>query len=578
VIQARDLLERLELMPWPGKDRPGQADSVKVRALQSMVAERLLALEADARGLGHDSASLLRTSMLEKMMVRDELYRREILPGASPTKAEIREGLRRYAYSPTVIIFTARSREGAMSIHGKIKRLSIDSALQVIPLLLLERTDTLSFNFGDVETSLEDAAYGIGAVGRVASPVLIPRLGWGVVGLLRKWPNEKYLGQSTPDRTRAVENIIKQRKERELAAKFSGKILATKRAEADSLLFERLAGASLRILRGDSLNLRKQGVFNLGIIADTLERELAADMARELVMMDGPGLTLQEVVEGFRTRPVGYPTLDDEDFRNRLNSAIRDLVGAEYLAREGMRRGLQHSTKVRHDVATWADYWSSREMEHLLRDSVSVTAEDVSSYLIQHGGILGLPYEVNLREILSDSLMTSIRLLERIVKGESMEVLAREHSTRKSWAERGGESLWFRVSAFPELGFRALEADSGELVGPLQVKNGYSIFRVLGTRRASEDTLISYDSLKTLTRAKVRQEKTKLSLDARIAELAREQGTTIHYDRLRRVEVTRQNMVTRRMIGFGGVMVAVPTIVPQFDWVRSARDLKGVLP
>jgi hypothetical protein len=42
VISARDLLERLELMPFPGKDHPAQHDSAKMLALRALVAEKLL--------------------------------------------------------------------------------------------------------------------------------------------------------------------------------------------------------------------------------------------------------------------------------------------------------------------------------------------------------------------------------------------------------------------------------------------------------------------------------------------------------------------------------------------------------
>ena len=45
IITERDLLERIELMPWEGKDKPNEYDSSKIKALNSLVAERLLAVE-----------------------------------------------------------------------------------------------------------------------------------------------------------------------------------------------------------------------------------------------------------------------------------------------------------------------------------------------------------------------------------------------------------------------------------------------------------------------------------------------------------------------------------------------------
>jgi alkyl hydroperoxide reductase subunit AhpF len=112
----------------------------------------------------------------------------------------------------------------------------------------------------------------------------------------------------------------------------------------------------------------------------------------------------------------------------------------------------------------------------------------------------------------------------------------------------------------------------------LSLKNGYSLFRVLGKRCAPGDSLITFDSLKTLVHERVKNDKIHKLINDRIASYARNYGVKIHYDRVRKVEITKQNMFTSRMIGFGGVMVAVPTLIPQWEWINQARDLKDLLP
>ncbi len=577
-ITARDLIERLELMPWPGKERSGVSDSVKIRALQSIVAEQLLASEAAARGFGRDTASVRRARSLEHLIVRDELYRREILPKAEPTKEEIQEGMKRAPWSIKALLLVSATQKDAARVLRAFKGGNPDSTARTLPPALVRQSDTLTIGFGEAQKAVEDAAYALSTSKPAAGPISLKPAGWGVLALRARIPNDRFLQQSIPDRIRSVENAIRRTKQTDLAGKYYASFLKSRKAEADPALFDRFATAALQILRNDSLRYQKKGVYNIRAIADTLQSVLRPILDSAFVRMDSGAMTLGEVLDGYRYLSFAFPGLKEQDFRSRLNGSIREIIAAEYLSREGFHQNLQNTEAVQHDVATWTDYWNATALEKSLRDSVTVSDEDVMTFLTEHGGILGNPYEVNIREILTDSLSTSARLLEQVLSGADMSQLARQFSKRKAWADRGGESLWFHVSGYPDLGFRALEADSGAIVGPLKVRNGYSLFQVLGKRRTEGDTLISFDSLKTLARQKVRGEKVQQLLNRRIADAARTYGARIYYSRLRGVDITSQNMVTRRLIGFGGVMVAVPTLVPQYLWINEARDLKEVLP
>jgi hypothetical protein len=208
----------------------------------------------------------------------------------------------------------------------------------------------------------------------------------------------------------------------------------------------------------------------------------------------------------------------------------------------------------------------------------AVTDEDIVSYCTTEAPELGRKFEVNVREILTDSLQTSARLLQQILDGANMADLALQKSKRPGWAVRGGESLWFNVSVFPQIGFRALAADSGQLVGPIRLKTGFSIFRVLGKRRAEGSAPLSFDSLKADVRSGAERAKLRSLMNRKIASYARTYGAKIYYDRLKNIAISTQNMVTRRAIGFGGIMMAVPTLVPQWEWIEEAKDLKDILP
>jgi parvulin-like peptidyl-prolyl isomerase len=578
VITARDLQERLELMPWPGKEHSDQNDSVKIRALQSIVAEQLLATEAEARGIGNDSASVRRLRSLERLLVKDELYRREILPKTAPTRTEIEEGLKRAPWSIQVNALISATQEDAARVFRAFRGGNPDSVAGTLPATLVAAQHSLTISYGAAQRAFENVAYTLSPSKPAASPLFVKSLGWVVLVYHAKIRNEDFLKLSLPERVRSIENTARRLKEVEVAGKYYAAQLSPKKAEADTGLFDRLARASRQIMQTDTLRFRKQGLYNMTFILDTLEQILEPVLDSGFVRMDGGPMTVRELLEGYRYLRLGLPSLEDGDFRTRLNGSIRDIVAAEYLAREGFRQNLQYTEAVRHDMAIWTGYWKSLALVRSLQESVQVTPEDVMRYLTEKGEALGSSSEVNIREVLTDSLSTSARLLELALNGDDLAQLARQFSKRRGWAERGGESGWFRVSAYPELGFRALEADSGALIGPLKVRNGYSFFKVLGKHPGTGDSLVSVDSLKTVAGQIVRAEKVQQLLNRRIAELARSQGVKMHYRRLREVDVTRQNMVTRRLIGFGGSMIAVPTLVPQYLWINEAHDLKDILP
>jgi hypothetical protein len=95
-ITARELIQRVEMMPFPGKQKKDQTDSVKIKALHAMIAEKLLANEAKRLSLSEDKKTALTRRELENALIRDELYRREA-PACGSSCGGLCAGLCRFA-------------------------------------------------------------------------------------------------------------------------------------------------------------------------------------------------------------------------------------------------------------------------------------------------------------------------------------------------------------------------------------------------------------------------------------------------------------------------------------------------
>lgn len=575
VITARDLIERMELMPWPGKDSPGDLDSAKVKALQSLVGEQILAQEAAVRGLGNDSTMRGRANNVEKLMVRDELYRREVQSRIQVNQQEILQGIKRFAVEMKVLMIGVRTEREANAMSLALQsEARPESVIAHFPATV----DTVTVNFGLLERKQEDVVYALDSVRRASPPVNVSRLGWVVLYLVEKETNPEYVKRSIPERTQAVTQKIRRRKELDKANRYYADLLAGERAEADPQAFDLLAGTIYDILSADSARYRNESGYRLDVVVDKVEAVLAHHLNDNFVKMGRRTMTLVEVLEGYRTFSFALPTLNRADFRQRLNASIREVVAREFVAREGYRKGLEKTGAVRHDVATWTNYWLARRLEQSIINDVSVGDEEVLASLLEHSDTYGGGYEVSVREILVDSLTQAIPLVERINAGADMRELARKFSRRKEWALRDGESGFFPVRKHPEIGFRAMEVDSGALVGPVKVTDGYSTFVVLGKRRLKTEGVMSYDSLRTLVRGDLYARKAQRLVNAFVASAAKNHKVNLYYRSLKKVDVRPFNMVTKRLIGFGGSMVAVPPLTPLWEWVRETKDVREIFP
>jgi hypothetical protein len=460
-------------------------------------------------------------------------------------------------------------------MRGIVRRPGVvDSLLQTISPELLFRVDTMNVTIGIIDRVLEDTVYALSQNRRLSGVFKSDMFGWGAVAFLERAPFTDAANKSIPDRIRAVENIVRARKQTERAGKFSGSVLSPQRAESDPLMFERLAGAFHSVMLTDTAShATKTGFRFTTADLDLVDHSLGDDVWKPMVIVGSGNMSVRDVIDALRSRDFQFTSLHPELFRNRLNSMIKEVVASELLGREGYRQHLQNSDVVQHDVRVWSDYWTSSAMARALAETVAVNDAEVVTYFIQHAKVLGRVYEVNIREVLSDSLRTALSVLERALGGTPLASMV-DRSVRAAWARQGGVSGFFRVDSLPELGITALLTDSGSYGGPLRLAEGFSVFQVLGKRRVPGDTTANFplpDSLIAYGRRMLRAERQQQVVKNAVSDLAQKAGVRVDVERLRALKVNESNMVTRRYIGFGGVITAVPSIAPLWEWKDPER-------
>jgi parvulin-like peptidyl-prolyl isomerase len=213
-----------------------------------------------------------------------------------------------------------------------------------------------------------------------------------------------------------------------------------------------------------------------------------------------------------------------------------------------------------------------------LAGTVQVTEAEEIDELIKSLPAIGKEYYVNIQEILCDSAGAAARVLDDLGKRIPFGSVAQRYSIRKAWVAAGGISGYFPISEYPILGCTAMLADTGVIIGPVKLPEGYSIFKVLGKQKSAAGNYPSVDSVRINVHTNLMTNKRQQSLNRFIAGAANKNDVQLYYDKLHEVDIQPSNMFTRRYIGFGGVITASPLLYPNSEWVKEWQDAKNIIP
>ena len=578
VITARDLMERIELMPWEGKEKAKQHDSSKVKALNSLVAERLLAIEAKHLNVGTDPVSKIKISGMEKMFVRDELFKREVKQKVTVSESEINAGLAKFAWQLHIAAVKVKDRAAGDSLTAKLqKNIPLSRILAGDRGRTIASVETVQVNFGGLDTLFENAVYAMGKR-KFSRPFMSDTYGWTVALLIDRGTNPVAEKMSGGDRRIRVEETIRSKKEDIVAGTYYARILAPQKANTDSAMFYTLAKALRSIIINDSARHFSKGMF--GVLSEDVDQLLAMfvkDSERAFADVPERPVTFGEVIEGMRNLRFGFRSLDENMFNHDLNYHLRTLIGKELIAREGYRQQLQYSENVQKDLQLWSNYWVSRYLMWRVNDSVNVNSDDVYTVLRSILPSIGKQYEVKIREVLCDSLSRIADVMSEYSRGTDLSRLAEQYSIRSEWKSTAGLSPFLPLDRMPELTCRAFMADTGTTIGPIRTNEGYSFLKVIAKRSVGK-TDVTPDSIIVNIRNNLNGKRRNSVMSTYVAGLAKSYSIDIRYDRLSAVKIQPANMFTRRMIGFGGIITAAPMLFPNWEWMNEYRNEDTVIP
>lgn len=203
-----------------------------------------------------------------------------------------------------------------------------------------------------------------------------------------------------------------------------------------------------------------------------------SEQERVLCRFNGGQLTLKDFV-GAQAR-ASYPVRFDSS--GIVEFIDQFLLPGPLLYRAALQEGLEQDSSMA--------AWLTAKKEALLIEALKVREVDeqidlseaaVRRYYETHLDQFSQPEEIQLLEILVKSQEEANNLLQRIRNGEDMESLAVRYSIREGARDNSGR---FHIRLYERRRFGALldeatKAEAGKVNGPVEVEEGYSVFKVL---------------------------------------------------------------------------------------------------
>jgi parvulin-like peptidyl-prolyl isomerase len=220
------------------------------------------------------------------------------------------------------------------------------------------------------------------------------------------------------------------------------------------------------------------------------EAAAAKDPLATAIFRFGDGVILgSDAIDEFRTMK-GNPLSTVADVGQLQELIDRHVVPKVMLLEAANRAGVAEEP----ETAEWLTEQGRQLLitglrATVLRDTEALPEADVRQYYEDHKERFLHPEQTEVQEVLTETLVEAQRLRRLIEEGADLGDLAREHSIRALDVRDEAGRFHIHRHEAPQFGGlveHAVEVEVGELTGPVQVHDGFSVFRVLSRSRKQE--------------------------------------------------------------------------------------------
>jgi len=574
-ITVEEFQNRFDFMPHLNYSS-SNIDFIKNEFLYSLVAEKLWALEADELDIDTIEAIKLSLRTLQKLFVKDELYKQEVESKINISSTEIAVGLSRVTRILNTLILTSPDSEKVWKLYDAFQKgASFDSV--VASRKMPEKSFEVKFGSFEDE-AMEGILYSL-KLNEISIPVRY-KDNWFLFKLIS---DEQDLSID-PSKEHAKNIVIKKlrdRKSQKLGRTYLDKLFSGRSITADHKLFEILADNLLEILKNRTGKTEKDSVADVQLLEIDIRKVLSLlnplDSNAEFIKLDTHYVTIKDFLFYSIYQKFSFNSFNSNKFKQLLNRLVKKFIEDEIIAGEGSKLGIENLTSVKNDLQIWRNYYLSEVLMNSFIDSITINDEDIKKFVSNESDSSN-SLEVNIREILTDNIEDAEKILNDLNDEKDFESLVDIYNQREWTKHSKGEWGFFNPKEAGEIGRIALGLNIGQVYGPIKVNESYSIFKLIDKRNrsSSQKSILDQDSLKFI-RLKIALSKMDNLINDKTVSLARKYKINIDEQLLKKIETSEINTFTYRFIGFGGKIAAFPVTIPVYEWY-NLYELKKEIP
>ncbi len=507
-ITVQDVRDFLAKLPEHTKDEEAGKEPLRYH-LQTMIDMELLLMEARSEGLEKSSPYLTRVIQIRKAKLVSEYERRTIDATVEDGEVEEyidREGLDRAIRLGDILVADRETAEkAAREIEGGASFADVARKRSMHKETAARGGDTGRFTTRyEMIPSLADKLFGL-AVGSVSEPIQI---------------GGRYVVFKILDETTAQFN---PRQRMKIAEELKRKKHGIAKAELVTKLRDQYRLEPVRDGIAAAVEALRPGAANDGHDSSAIV----------LYQYDGGEITATDLIGAAKIRKGNVlETLRDAE---QVVYFVEQYIIPDVMIQEAaVRQGIDREEAV----ARWLEEQGKQLLVRVLRskvlkERVTITEDDLRQYYEANAERFLHPEQTEVQELLVKTEIEALRLKGMIEDGAALGYLAKRHSLR-SLEVRDDEGR-FHVHRYesPQFGGfveAAVEAEIGELTGPVKVQEGYSIFKVLSRERKRE----TFAEAEMRVRSQFRRQRHRDTFNEYMEELYNryESEVSIHEDRL----------------------------------------------
>jgi hypothetical protein len=570
---------RYELSPRIISDDFENTDSLKLKFLYSLIAEKLWSMEAVDKGLAASDVFNFYFTPIEKLYIRDEVFRLEIKDKVQVTDEDRARGISKYVKILKIKSIASNDSSKIANLYSDIMTVGSIDSLSIISPVIIPLISEFEIKFGDLNDEIiEDQLYNL-KINEFTEPIKNGK-NWFIFELKNIKLNIPEVSQNKLEDD--VENIMRNRRTRNLYDEFYKKHFGGFSIKADDELFIEISEAFFRVIISYLNSLQQEDMPEKYYLSEKdinkVKEILGAEfLDRNLFNTKYSPVKVYDFLSDLTIVDVEFEEVNQSSVNKVLSNELKRFMQQETIYQIGIEMGVQYSEDVKSQLELWRDNLLAQIWKNDLNNQIKITEGEIEQYYNDSLSDSLQSTNVNLQVIHAIDLNQVRAILNLLEKGKGFDQIAKElDSSQGLYVENISD--FNKLKKYGQSAYTITELDSGQIFGPIKTESGYSLVKVVERSMIPDSIKAKIDKQRDNVSQKIFFQKLNKLLEDKTIELANKYGITISEDFIYFENYSEVNLFAHKYPGFGGRISAVPFTTPFFKWFNQWKTNSKINP